>query len=288
MLGFSGWNLFGSFSGVMQEQGINLVINSFFGPVVNAARGVAAQVNGGLSGFISNITVPVRPQVVQSYARGEIQRTMNLTYSISKLSCGFLMVFAIPISIEIEYVLHLWLGNTVPEHTASFTIIILASSLISNLNSATSNVVHATGRMKDYQLWGSIIKVSSVPISYFVLCYYARPELALIIVFICRTIGHIVCLFIVRTLIEFPLRYYFIQVILPLLFVLAIGIGVSFPLHVFMSPGFFRLLCVSIVGGTSVLLAMYFICLNRREKDLAKQLLFSAGNHVSSRFHRTQ
>lgn len=286
MLGFSGWNLFGSFSGVMQEQGINLVINSFFGTVVNAARGVAAQVNGGLSGFIANITVPVRPQVVQSYARGEVQRTMSLTYSISKLSCGLLMVFAIPISIEINYVLHLWLGNAVPEHTASFTIIILISSLVSNLNSATSNVVHATGKMKAYQFWGSIIKISSVPISYLILSFYARPELALITVFICRSIGHVVCLFIVRTLVKFSLRYYFIQVILPLTLVLIISVGVTYPCHVVMRPGFFRLVCVTIIGSCSVLLTLYYICFDLREKQLAKQLLNSGISRFLLMLHK--
>ena len=104
MLSFSGWNLFGSLSNVLKEQGINLVINFFFGPIVNAARGIAAQVNGGLHGFVANITMPVRPQVVQSYAKGNIDRTMNLTYGISKLSCCFLLMMAIPISFEIDYI----------------------------------------------------------------------------------------------------------------------------------------------------------------------------------------
>ena len=276
MLGFSGWNLFGSFSGVMQEQGINLVLNSFFGPIVNAARGVAAQVNGGLEGFVTNITVPVRPQVVQSYARGDEKRTMNLTYGISKLSCGLLMMLAIPVSIEIDYVLHLWLGDSVPDFTAPFTVIILISSLISNLNSATSNVVHATGNMKAYQFWGSIIKISAVPISYFVLKLYARPELALITVFICRTIGHIVGLFIVRTLVSFSLRDYVVHVVLPLVIVMVIGIGASYPFHILMDEGFTRLACVTVIGFVSVFFALYFICFDQRERELTRQLLYSA------------
>ena len=194
MLGFSGWNLFGSFNGVMKEQGINLVINFFFGPIVNAARGVANQVNGGLQSFVTNITMPVRPQVVQSYAQGNLSRTMHLTYSISKLSCCFLLMMAIPISFEIDYVLHLWLGENVPEHAGMFTIIILLTSLVNNLNSATSGVVHATGIMKDYQLWGSLISIASVPIAYVLLKLYPIPELALLAVMICSTLGHFVCL----------------------------------------------------------------------------------------------
>ena len=113
---------------MMQEQGINLIINFFFGPIVNAARGVANQINAGIESFVANITVPVRPQIVQSYARGDSARMMRLMFSISKLSCCFLLMMAIPVSIEIKYVLQLWLGDNIPAYASSFTIIILYSS----------------------------------------------------------------------------------------------------------------------------------------------------------------
>ena len=280
MLGFSGWNLFGSFSSVMQEQGINLVINFFFGPVVNAARGIATQVNAGLEGFVTNITIPVRPQVVQSYAKGDTQRMMNLTYSISKLSCCFLLMMAVPISIEIKYVLHLWLGDNVPIHAAAFTVIILFSSLISNLNAATSNVVHATGIMRNYQFWGSIIKISSVPISFFVLNFYCQAELALLIVLLCRLAGHVVGLFIVRELVDMPLKSYLVKVVIPIAIVLVVSISISYPIHLLMYESFLRLISVTAVGVFSVCLSLYFLALDKSEKQLALQLL----NGVLNRF----
>jgi len=282
MLGFSGWNLFGSFSGIMQEQGINLVINFFFGPIVNAARAVATQVNAGLEGFVTNITMPVRPQVVQSYARGDNHRMMNLTFSISKLSCCFLMMMAVPVSIEIEYVLHIWLGDSVPEHAAAFTVIILFSSIISNLNAATSNVVHATGNMKNYQFWSSIVKISSVPIAFFVLKYYAQPELALLIVFVCRLAGHIVGLFIVRTLVGLSLREYFIKVVIPILVVTALSITVALPIHFYMAENFWRLLLVTLISVSSAGLSLYFIAFDKNERNLATQLM----NGFISKFRR--
>lgn len=272
MLVFSGWNLFGSFSGVMQEQGINLVINFFFGPIVNAARGVATQVNGGLEGFVANITMPVRPQVVQSYARGDNRRMMNLTFSISKLSCCFLLIMAVPVSIEINYVLHIWLGDNVPDYAAIFTVIILFGSLISNLNAATSNVVHATGEMKQYQFWGSIIKISSVPISFCILKIYSQPVLALLAVIVCRTIGHVIGLFIVRKLVHLSLREYAIKVVFPILLVMCISIGLTYPLRFFMNEGFFRLFAVTIIGASTASLSLYFLGLDQNERQLALQL----------------
>lgn len=276
MLGFSGWNLFGSFSGVMKEQGINLVINFFFGPIVNAARGVANQINGGLQSFVTNIKMPVRPQVVQSYAQGNLSRTMHLTYSISKLSCCILLMMAIPISLEIDYVLRLWLGANVPDHAGFFTIIILLTSLVSNLNSATSGVVHATGIMKDYQLWGSLISISSVPIAYVLLKFYPIPELALLAVMICSALGHFVCLFVVKRLVGMSISEYFKEVVWPIVIVLIISVVITYPVHHFMGSGFLRLCVVTLVSVISVALSLYFLALNEGERSLFTQMIKNA------------
>ena len=275
MLSFSGWNLFGSFSGVMKEQGINLVINYFFGPVVNAARGIASQINGGIQSFVVNITMPVRPQVVQSYARGDLNRAMNLTYSISKLSCCFLLLLAVPASLEIDYILHLWLGGNIPEHAGTFAIIILTTSIINNLNAATSGIVHATGVMKDYQLWGSLISMSSVPIAYLILAKLKIPELALVSVFLCSAISHFVCLIVVRRLVGISLMKYLKEVIWPIFIVLSISVLITAPFHFFFKSGFLRLIIVTIVGGATVLLTQYYLAFNNNERQLFTQMLNS-------------
>ena len=275
MLGFSGWNLFGSLSGVMKEQGINLVINLFFGPIVNAARGVASQVSGGLQSFVTNITMPVRPQVVQSYAQGNLARTLHLTYGISKLSCCFLLMMAIPVSYEIDYVLQIWLGANVPEHAGFFTIIILFTSLVNNLNSATSGVVHATGVMRDYQFWGSLISIASVPIAYLLLTVYPIPELALISVMACSALGHFVCLFVVKRLVGMSVLDYIKEVVWPIIVVLVLSSLISFPVHYYMESGALRLVIVTFLSVVSVSITLYSFALNKSEKKLLVQLLRS-------------
>lgn len=268
MLAFSGWNLFGSFSGMMQEQGINLVINFYFGPIVNAARGVANQINSGIESFVANVTVPVRPQIVQSYARGDLVRMMQLMFSISKLSCCFLLMMAIPVSLEINNVLQIWLGDNIPSYAAPFTIIILYSSLISNLNSATSNVVHATGKMKHYQFWGTIIKISCVPLAFLILKLHPNPNWALIVMMVCRLLGHIVGLFIVKRLVDLSIHDYCIKVILPICIVFVISFPISCLPHSFITNDIIRLLCVIGISIISVILSTFFIALNNGEKHL--------------------
>lgn len=128
MLSFSGWNVFGAFGGVMKEQGVNMILNIFCGPIVNAARGIATQVNGGFQGLVSNLNIAVRPQVTKSFAQGNIERSLNLTFSISKISCLLLYIFSYPILLELDFILKIWLGNNIPDHTNSFILIVVLTS----------------------------------------------------------------------------------------------------------------------------------------------------------------
>ena len=185
-------------------------------------------------------------------------------------------MMAIPISLEIDYVLRLWLGANVPEHAGLFTIIILFTSLINNLNSAISGVVHATGIMKNYQLWGSLFSICSVPISFFLLTVYPVPELALLTVLICSALGHLVCLFVVKRLVGMSVSEYLKVVIWPIAVVLIISIVIAYPVHLLMSSGFLRLCVVLIVSFLAVSFSLFFLAFNSNERALFTQMLKTA------------
>lgn len=273
MLGFSGWNIFGAMSGVMKEQGINLVLNLFFGPVVNAARGVAGQINGGLQSFVSNITVPVRPQVVQSYARGEYGRTMNLTYSVSKLSCCFLYLCSLPVALEIDYILKIWLGDTIPEHTNTFVIIVILTTFVNNLNAAVSGVVHASGKMMTYQTVCSFISMMCIPFAYFGLKAGLSPEFALIMVFLWTALSQAAALLILKRIVDYSIKTYLGKVILPLLSVIAITFWPSAIIRLLMQEGSARFFLVGFVSVLISAIGIYFIALDKTEKSLVKSML---------------
>lgn len=272
MLSFSGWNMFGSFSGVMKEQGINLIINLFYGPVVNAARAVASQVNGGMESFVMNVTIPVRPQVVQSYAKGDIARTMNLTYGISKLSCFVFYIAALPIIVEIDYILQLWLGNNVPEHTSVFIVIILMTTMIANLNSAVSNVVHASGKMRKYQVTTGLIGIVSVPVAYIALKLGAKVEIALFITFLSKVIAQYFSLIILKGIVEYSLFDYCNKVLWPIFLVILLTFWVPILPKYFMQASLLRLLVISVTSVVFVCLSIYAIGLNSSEKQMIKQI----------------
>lgn len=273
MLGFSSWNIFGSISGVMKEQGINLVLNFFCGPIVNAARGVAQQINGGLQSFVQNIAVPVRPQMVTAYAQGNQRRAMNLTYSVSKLSCYLIYIMALPIIIEINYILTLWLGNNVPEHANTFVVIIILTSLLNNLNAAVSNVVHATGKMMRYQLSQGLIGISSVPIAYYIMRIGGTPEHALLVVPMSMFIAQVFALKTLKRLISYSIKDYIRQVVVPFISVVVITFIVPLVPHYLMQEGLFRLVAVALTGCCTSCVIIYLIGLNSVERDIIKQVL---------------
>lgn len=281
MLSFSGWNMFGSLSQILREQGINLIMNLFWGPVVNAARGVANQVNGAINGFVTNILTPVRPQVIQSYVEGNLNRSFHLTYSVSKVSIMFFYMMALPISLEIGYILKLWLGENVPEHSGSFVILVLLNTAVTILMGAMATMVHASGDMKKYQIVGFIIKTLSVPAGYFLLKFGSAPEIALFMVFLFDFIGYVVGLFIIRSIMPFSIKDYIKSVALPLFPVLVLPFIITLPLCYFLESGFVRLLVVMFIGVLSVATCSWWFGFNKSEKEMVRAFV----NTTKKRFH---
>ena len=274
MLGFTGWNLTGSLSSVLREQGINLIINLFCGPVVNAARGVANQINNALVGLVQNMSVPSRPQVIQSYAQGNTERMINITYSVSKLCCCVASIIVIPLSFGMDFILNLWLGaDNVPDHTRSFTIIVLITSFQGMLNAPISTIIHATGNIKKYQLWGSCVKMISVPFAYILLKMRLAPEYALLSVLVFDYIGHYVCLLITRQQIALNLTDYIKRVLLPLIPPVSSGCIVALIIKGLFEHGLVQFVLVVILSMTVSIIVSYYMCLSLKEKQLISQFV---------------
>ncbi len=268
MLSFSGWNIFGIFSDMMREQGLNMVINLFFGPVVNAARAIAYQVSSALKGFVASASTSVRPQIVQSYAQNNTKRSISLMFGLSKISIVIYIVLGCPILLETNYILRLWLGGNVPEHTDSFVIIVLMISAISNMNSALSSLVHASGQMRDYQVWGGFISLITIPAAYIALSYGGAPELAFWICLLLTALMQYVSLIIVHNIVKFSLISYLKVVVFPLLMVAMLTSIIPVVLHFLMNEGFMRLILISLSSILFSSLFFYYLALSKKEKDI--------------------
>lgn len=274
MLSFSGWNLFGSFAGVGKEQGINMILNMFFGPVVNAARGIAYQVTGALKSFVSTVTVSGRPQLTQSYAQGDKERTIGLMFSLCKMSFFVLFIFALPVTIEINYILTIWLGvDSIPEHTHLFVQLVLLTALTNVFSPPTSFVVHATGKMAKYQIITSAFSLTVLPLSYIFLTHGADAEIVFVLNMIITAVGEYISLRVLQSIEYFKLRDFVHFVLKPVVIVILISVPISVIGRFLIQESFIRLVITAILSVISIVGSVYFFALNDSEKALVKSMI---------------
>lgn len=273
MVSFSGWNFFGTFACVAREQGLNLILNLFFGPIVNAARGIAYQVSGALQSFVSNLSLAAKPQMVQSFATGDSNRTINLMYVMSKLSFIFLYILSVPVLLNIDYVLHLWLGDVVPKHSANFIVLVILTNFFNNLNAPLSNVVYATGKMKKYELTFSIINLLIIPIAFIALKLGAMPEAAFIVYLIMSIFVQIGCLLVVRTIVTLSLRQYVKKILLPIIAVVVTTFPLIYGIHIVLPCSVVSIVAEYVIMTIFATIAFYFLVLDSTEKSFVKNIL---------------
>ena len=270
MVSFSGWNFFGTFACMAREQGVNVLLNLFFGPIVNAARAIAYQVSSALQGFVATLSLAAKPQMVQSFAGGDETRTVNLMYSMSKLSFIFLYILSIPILLNIDYILHIWLGDIVPAHTATFVVLVIMTSFMNNLNAPLSNVVYATGKMRNYEVTFSTINLLIIPISYIALYLGAPPEAAFITYFIMTIFVQLGCLLVIRTLIAISITEYFKKLILPIFIIILTSLPIIWGVNSQICPGWIRILCDFVLLFAISAPLFYTLSLDNTEKEILR------------------
>lgn len=171
---FLNWNLIGAIASVFKGQGINIVINLFFGTVINAARGIAFQINSVVSSFSANFMKAIDPQIVKSYAKGEKERFFSITCTASKIAFCLLFIIAVPLVSNMDYVLKLWLKN-VPAYTILFAKLVLIDALIMSLTDPITTAVQAIGEIKWYQIVVGGMNLMNIPIAYFLLKFMQNP-----------------------------------------------------------------------------------------------------------------
>lgn len=246
LLGFSGWSLFGSIATMTQNQGLNILLNIFFGVVVNAAMGVAAQVSGSINQFVTNFQMAFRPQIVKSYAANEISSLKSLITNTSKYSYLLLFTIICPISFNIDFVLHLWLG-TVPENASSFCICMLIYALLETLSAPLWMTIQATGEIKAYQIAIGLIIGLNIVFSYIFLKFGFPPVIVLAIKCFLDLGNLAVRLFFAKKLINYPITIFVKNVILPLFCSTLISILLMIILSSMIEEGWHKLLISCIV-----------------------------------------
>lgn len=276
MFSFAGWNFIGVTSGVLREHGGNILVNIFSGPAVNAARGVAVQLNGAVQGFVTNFMTAVNPQITKSYAAGDEAYLFPLLRRSSRMSFYLLYMIALPVLFNTEYLLGLWLKE-VPDHTMLFVQLFLVFALSESLSNPLITVMLATGRIRNYQLAVGGLQLLNVPVSYVCLRLGAMPEVTVIVAVIISQICFFVRLIMLRRMIRLDAVRYFREVYLNVLAVTVVSLVLPLLLHEVM-PDTFAGFCMSVtICFVSAVLAILFIGCRKDERREIKEFVRRRG-----------
>ena len=269
MSSFAGWNFIGCTAVLLKDQGVNVLLNLFIGPVINAARGIAGTVNNVLSSFSGNFMTALNPQITKSYAAGDYDYMFSLVERGSRFSYYILLMFVLPVLFETEFILTLWL-KSYPEHTANFVRLILIVTLCDILSNTLINLQLSTGRIRNYQLAVGGLLLMNFPLSYLCLNFGYPPESTLIVAFVVSVCCLLLRLIFLRTMVGLSVKRFMRKVCMNVLLVTFVAAIIPFLIYIQMSDSIVRFLLICIVTVFCSSLTIYFVGCSSNERSFIK------------------
>ncbi len=283
LIGFASWNFLGTTASVLSDQGVNMILNVTYGPVLNAARGLSVTVSNIVNNFVNNFTMALNPQITKSYAAGDMDYMRFLVFRGAKFSLYIMMVLALPIELETPFILHIWLG-TVPEHTVNFVRLVLIFSFSAIFSNILGMAQLSTGKVRNYQIVNGLIVLLNFPLAYIMLKGGRAPEIVYIIG-IALTFGSLVArLVFVHHSIGLPVKDYVKEVILNVLLVLAVSVALPLIVRLAMPEGWLRFLLVTAVCLAASVLAVLYVGCNKEERGF----ILDSARRFLSKFRKTK
>lgn len=278
MFSFSGWVLVGNLGFTFKDQLSNVIMNLFLGTTINAARGVAAQLNGVMITFANNFFMAISPQITKTYASGDSERNRKLVYSGTRLSFFLMLIITIPVVCHTKQILELWLVD-VPQYSCEFVVITLLSSVFFAMSKSLTTELQATGDIKAFQIGIAIIMLTELPIAYVVLALGMPPYIALLPAIATNFLGVVYRFSLLQRMIKsFDSRYFYINVVLQNILLYAVAYTLSHYLTIIIHNTIMSLMATFIIS----LGLVYFVGLSHRERQLVK----SFANNYKKKINR--
>ena len=269
MAKFMGWNIWGNLAATLFGTGINVLLNVFFGPVVNAARAVAVQVETAIANFSTNFLMAVNPQITKLYAQKNLQDMHKLIFRASKFTFMLLFVLSLPVMIETDMILKVWL-KIVPNYTVIFLRLLLCIAIIDSIARPLMTAAAATGNVKLYQSLIGGLLLSIVPIAYVILKVGGSPESVYIVHVVISIIAFFARLWVVKPLIKLPLRKYFSSVIIPCLGISAVSLPICFWVKSVLPVSLLSTVLVCVISILVSLLISFYFGLTANERQFVQ------------------
>lgn len=264
---YATWNTIGTSSAILRNQGGNVLINLFAGPTVNAARAIANQVLHAVHGFVENFFVALKPQITKSYASGDRDYMMMLIFQGSRLSFYVLLLLCLPILINTDYLLHLWL-KTVPDHSVLFVQLTLIFTMIESISNPLITAQLATGKIRDYQLVVGGLQLMNLPISYICLKLGAIPETILIVAIVIGVLCLFFRLWMLRKMISINIGDFAYKVLLNCLLVTTVSFIFPILLSQNMPKSFLAFIIITLISIVCTTTSILFVGCQKSERQL--------------------
>lgn len=266
ILSFVGWNLIGSLSAIAKNQGVNVVLNMFFGVLVNAANGIAMQVFFAVTSFVNNILFAMNPQIIKSYAAGDRENMYKLVFMGSRVATILFICLAIPIIIETPYILGIWLVE-VPQYAAIFIQLILITAVIDTITVPLVTVMHATGKVRDFQIIVEGTQMMALPAVYLLFKFYdVPPYMALVVCLAFAVICMFLRIFVLRNIAQLQVGAFIKSCILRIIVVAVVALVLPLCIYMASPINVWTFILVVIVSVLSTLASGYYIGLNKNER----------------------
>lgn len=269
MLGFAGWNFFGNATSILNSQGVNLLINIFFGVIANSARGIASQVDAAVNQFVVAFSTAVNPQIIKSYAQNDKNRMFYLVCKGAKFSFLLLLFFAIPIMIESDKILELWLKN-VPEGAPLFVRLSLIGAMIATIGNTGYTACMATGKIKAYSIWITLVGSLVFFLTWIAYTKGGAVDTTYYIYIFVYIIVQFVRLVIMKQLLQFPILLFVKQVILPTILVTIVSIILPLWITTIIQPSLIRVLIIFVTATVWTTLCSLYLGLTKTERITIK------------------
>lgn len=269
MFSFAGWSMWGNLACIGFTQGLNMLLNVFFGPAVNAARAVAIQVQGAVSQVASNFQMAINPQITKTHASGQNDATHSLIFRSTRFTFCLLLIMCLPIMVEAPLLLDLWL-DVVPQYAVEFLILILAIMLIEQTTNPLATAVMATGDIKKYELINGTLMLLIVPVAYCVLRLGGAPWSVYIVYLVIAAIASVVRFLITATLIHLNIVAYFKKALSRCLLVLGLSVMAPVVMSQLLNPGIFTGILTLFVTLVVTCIVSYLVGLDQEERSMIR------------------
>lgn len=278
---YSGWSLFGALSGVIRSQGINILLNIFFNPIVNAARAIAYQVNNAINQFVLNFHKAVQPQITKYYSAGDTRAFYTLVFRSSRLYYYLIFLLSFPILLETPYILSLWL-KTIPENTILFTRLVIIIAIIDSMSYPLQTSISSTGKIKYFQIVTGGLLIMNLPVAWWFLKMGYPPESTMYVAMGISFIAQLTRIYFSHHLSGLSVVEYLKNVIVPVVIVTALSLPIPIILEIIMAEGWVKLIAVTL---SSILITSIIITLVGVTKKEREMMISFVRNKLNPRKH---